>query len=235
MALADIAALQAQGLHPTPEDIIRLNGLALAAERCGDPDAANNAPRVVWLGNVAIHEPTLQAQIWLSEVADRVAGSDGAYDTLRVYACAHGRIPGFFTRPSMRNSAIIKVRVYAWATANLWKTTPRQIAAALMYVCTGDDPVDGEYPDLTGAHPNRLRHTPCSHEDRLNRMIHAALAAGITLPDSECLTWSAANNILDRAWRANGGQLKDMMATPLGDYTLTLSNIELRLKSEKKV
>ena len=78
MALADIATLQAKGLRPTPEDVIRLNGLALAVERAGDPDAASNAPRVVWLGNVALHEPTLQAETWLAEVASPLAASRAA-------------------------------------------------------------------------------------------------------------------------------------------------------------
>lgn len=235
MALADIATLQAKGLRPTPEDIIRLNGLGLAVERAGNPDASNNAPRLVWLCNVAIHEPTLQVELWLSEVARNVAASGGAYDTLSLYACAHAQIPGFFARASMRNAAIIKMRVYAWAASNLWKATPRQIQAALEYVVNGNDPVDGEFPDLTDAHPNRLRHKPISQADRMNRMIQAGLAAGLTMADVGCLTWSAANNVLIRIFRANGGKLSDLGSTELGDYTCTLSAIEQRLLAEKDI
>jgi len=233
MALADIATLQAKGLRPTPEDIIRLNGLGLAVERAGNPDAANNAPRLVWLCNVAIYEPTLQVELWLSEVARNVAASGGAYDTLRLYACAHAQIPGFFARASMRNAAVIKIRVYAWAASNLWKATPRQIQAALEYVVNGSDPVDGEYPDLTDAHPSRLRHIPVSREDRINRMIQSMIASGVSIADAGCLTWSSANNILIRIFRANGGKMSDISSTEHGDYICTLSAIEKRLQSEK--
>jgi hypothetical protein len=233
MALADIATLQAKGLRPTPEDIIRLNGLAIAVERAGDPDAASNAPRVVFLCNVAIHEPTLQAEIWLAEVAAKLASSKAAYDTLRVYACAHAIIPGFFRTSSMRSATLINLRVYSWSATNLWKATPRQISAALEYVTNGADPVEGEYPDLTGCHPNRLKHAPTTKENSLQRLIERCLAAGMTLADTECLTWSAASNILTRIFRANGGNLQDLTATPLGDYTLTVANIEQRLLAEK--
>lgn len=233
MALADIAELQAKGLRPTPEEIIRLNGLGLAVERAGDPDAANNAPRIVWLCNVAIHEPTLQVELWLSEVARRVAATDGAYDTLRVFACAHGQVPGFFSRASMRNAAIIKMRVYSWAASNLWKATPRQIHAALDYVVNGNDPADGEYPDLTDAHPNRLRHVALGTEDSINRMIQTLLSKGLGMEDIGCLTWSAANNILARVYLANGSKRSDFGSTDLGDYLCTLGSIEKRLKAEK--
>ena len=235
MALADIAELQAKGLRPTPEDIIRLNGLGLAVERAGDPDASNNAPRLVWLCNVAIYEPTLQVELWLSEVARNVAATGGAYDTLRVYACAHGQVPNFFSRATMRNAAIIKMRVYAWAASNLWKATPRQIQAALDYVVNGNDPADGEYPDLTDAHPNRLRRVPVSREDRINRMIQSLLASGVSAADAGCLTWTSANNILIRIFRANGGKMSDLSSTELGDYTCTLSAIERRLQAEKDI
>jgi hypothetical protein len=233
IAMADIYTLQAEGLRPKPEDVIRLNALGLAVERAGNPDASNNAPRIVWLCNVAIHEPTIQAELWMQDVASQVSATQDAYDMLRLYACAHAQIPGFFAKASMRNITLIRVKVWSWIAANIWKATPRQIRAALEYVVNGNDPADGEYPDLTDAHPNRLKNASGTKEDALHRRVHAAMAAGLRREDVECLTWSAMNNVLLRVWRANGGDMKNAASTDLGDYYLTLDAIKKRLIAEK--
>jgi hypothetical protein len=233
-ALADIdTMITEKGLCPTPQDIIRLNALALRVERAGDPDSCVNAPRICWLFNVAIHEPTIQAELWIAEVAEKLSSTRGVMDTLCIYACAHARIPGFFERALMNNVSAIKARVAFWSARNLWKVTPRQITAALEYVTNGDDQGEGEYPDLTEAHPNRLKSVSISRTDSLHQGMRIALAAGLHKSDIECLTWTALDGILGRMYRSAGSDIKNASAMAYGDYVLTLESITKRLQLEK--
>lgn len=235
-ALADIdTMIKEKGLSPTPHDIIRINALALRVERAGDPDSCVNAPRICWLFNVAIHEPTIQAELWIAEVAEELSSTRGVMDTLSVYACAHGRVPGFFNRIMMNNATAIKARVAFWASRNLWKVTPRQIKAALDYVTHGDNPETGEYPDLTEAHPNRLKGVAVSRTDSLHQGMRLALASGLRKSDVECLTWTALDGILGRMYRSSGGDVKNASAMAYGDYVLTLESITQRLSAEKGI
>ena len=235
-ALADIDTMIAEkGLKPTPADIIRLNALALRVERSGDPDSCVNAPRICWLFNVAIHEPTIQAELWIAEIAEKLSSTRGVMDTLCFYACAHARIPGFFERPLMNNMAAIKARVAFWAASNLWKVTPRQIKAALDYVTNGDNQETGEYPDLTEANPIRLKGVALCRADSLHQGMRLALAAGLHKSDVECLTWTALDGILGRMYRASGGDVKNASAMAYGDYVLTLESITNRLIAEKGI
>lgn len=60
MAKSDLDALRQGGHHPTDEDIIRLNDLALKIERGKDTTPAN-MPRIAFAGNIILHEPTIGA------------------------------------------------------------------------------------------------------------------------------------------------------------------------------
>lgn len=75
------------GLKPTFADIIRLNAIALRAERGRTGESLSSMPRVAFLGGVMFREPTIGSNMWLSS-ASRIFDSDDGetYMVLRVFS-----------------------------------------------------------------------------------------------------------------------------------------------------
>ena len=141
-AMSDINKLVAEGLKPTPQDIIRLNALALKIERhesCAM--SLFNLPRVAFLGNIILREPTLGHEIWLAEV-ERICDMDDILTNLAVTAYACSVIDAKDLPELDKRKIFIAVEKFKETISGY---TPRQIVAATRYVIDGNDATTGEY------------------------------------------------------------------------------------------
>lgn len=57
-----------EGLAPTVDDIVLLNNLGLQIERGSDMFSFSACPRVAFLGDSILREPTVAKRLWLDEV-----------------------------------------------------------------------------------------------------------------------------------------------------------------------
>ena len=143
-ARADIEDMWAQGLKPTFADIIRLNAVALAAERAKAGFALEVLPRVAFLGSVAFREPTIGSEIWMAEAA-RLFRADAPETFMFLRAFSLSRPQSELPDAADEKAVLAEIEVFR---ASLGFATLAQIAAAVAYAVHGFDPEAGETPAL---------------------------------------------------------------------------------------
>lgn len=233
LATSALAELRAKGLKPSDADIVHLHALALKVQFAEDSTEVYAAPRVAWLGGVAIHEPTLAARLWLADHADRMASDDNTLLLLKLWACAHAQEPGFFARKHMFSSLLVREEVAIWLrVSGVDCHTVHQVRNVLAYVYDGSALDALEFPPPVASQLERLFDQTTS--DLLHARLHDAIAllgAGGDVTVS-ALTLRAADHVLLRASLIRGATLKGASADALGDFYAAAEEIERRLESE---
>jgi hypothetical protein len=146
-AMDDIEALRADGIEVPPREVVRLNALGLKMERGPDSAELFAAPRVAFVGDEVLREPTLGAEMWLRQALDAFDGDDEqTYFTLRVLSCAvpWRELPDPADRRAVRKALKATLR-------RLSDATLRQLDNALAWCIGGNLPEAGEAPPEAGA------------------------------------------------------------------------------------
>ena len=142
MAMYDIAQLRADGIEVPPREVVRLNALGLRVERGTDSAELFEAPRVAFIGDAVLREPTLGAEMWLREALDAFDGDDEeTYLSLRVLSCA---VP-WRELPEPTDRRAVRKAIKA-TLARLGGATLRQLDNALSWCIGGNLPESGERP-----------------------------------------------------------------------------------------
>jgi hypothetical protein len=113
-AAAEIDRLTAEGIQPSPAEIVELNAICARSGADGARIALSRG-KPVFLGNVALWPLTIRAFSWLEE-----GGWEGGTFAI-AWAMAHAYVPGVFDRP------------LAWAKKEI-KTWARRLDATLAAV-----------------------------------------------------------------------------------------------------
>ena len=223
-AAQQIEKFAAEGVQVSPADAVRLEWAARRLCRAKAADGAKfyPAPRACWCGGVLLHEPTIQSELWLEEVADAfaprgwIAKKTGAEDLtrfwMRFFACAHADEPGFFDRPEMRTASGVKAEIAA--LRRKVAATREEAEDALVYCVYGDPSED--LPDPT---PPRRRNASDAAKMTRRDQIYADLAeaigvSGAKLDDLKRLTVPAIYRAMRRAWEVNEWKFKDCETAP---------------------
>lgn len=145
----DYRQLTAQGVKFTPEDIVRLNALAVKVSL--SRNAASNAhlPRAAflprlgwWRGEIVLREPTVAHDLWIEQVSTYV----DVYDERNFYfvhAYALSR-PAEKLPDAFRARRVIR-KVFTYAAKRLALYTSDQLSSAVDYVLFGADWKTGEH------------------------------------------------------------------------------------------
>ena len=125
-----------EGLKPTVDDIVLLNNLGLAVERGSDMFSFSACPRVAFLGDNILREPTVAKRIWIDEAQGLFA------DTLetRIYILAYALGTPDDEMPPLTNKKKIEKGVVKFRDEVLVKYTDTQILTAIDYVLNGTKP-----------------------------------------------------------------------------------------------
>lgn len=228
--MRDIKLLEGEGIRLTPDEIVRLNCLALRMTR--NPHAADIivAPRVGWAGPVPIHQPTLQSEAWIDDYVSNWWTGDTAASAL-LYSCAHAVVPGHFARPELLTPVSAADAIRAWG-----KTLPcteEQLKCALRYALTGNEPgvdVSPEPSDRPAAKAFLKSIEHLTPADLRAHAIDEAIAArlGIPLPDLLTLTHTRILSILRRSNRDSDGFENPDNTREQAAYARTLLAIKAR-------
>ncbi len=84
MAMEDIHALEKQGVHIEPEQIIRLNELGLKVERPDAREGLYSLPRCAFVGEVVFHEPSIGSELWYESASAHLPDDYETVFSLRV-------------------------------------------------------------------------------------------------------------------------------------------------------
>ena len=203
--------LEAEGVAVTPFDAVRIEAAARLIAQAKSSDGAPflSAPRVRFCGGVLFHEPTIQSELWLLEVAAPLCANGDTALMLRAFALAHADEPGFFDGEDMRSAK--SVTRYAKDFMRRIAATEDELVSALDYCVNGDD--DG-LDDLPMPKPKKRKGaTSAPRQTRRDRMYaDLAEAVGVTgaaIEDMKRMTPAMLDRALRRAWELNRWEFKD--------------------------
>lgn len=221
--------LAAEGISVTPEDAVRLDEAARQVRLSRDEDGSPilYAPRVRMAGGVLFHEPTVQSDLWMMEVADAVAENGDTRFWLRAFALAHADEPRFFDREEMRDAK--KVEKSALAFMRSLSASVAEVEDALLYCINGEER-DAPPPDPKAA--ERLRKSEATRRDMIWEAITRGMGVtGAALDDLKRLTVGTIYRAVERAVECRRGRGKPS-ATPAA--LSTWNNLLLEIKAKSK-
>ena len=227
MAMEDIAALRADGIDVPPREVVRLNALGLRAERGPDSLSVFAAPRVAFLGDSALYEPTLGAEMWLRQAADAFNVDDEqTWFALRVLSCS--RPWRDLPDPAKRKAVMKAIRETLKALSAF---TIRQVENALAWCIDGDVAEKGEKPPprpVSGdTSPDDADEIPPRYSPEFGLFLRGTALRIGTAADMKGMTYSMMVAACDRAEAATGMgfDIKAEKGTALGDYMRALDAV----------
>lgn len=228
-AIEEAERLASEGTPLLPREIVRLNALGLAMERGESESVAFALPRVAFLGDVVLREPTLGHEIWLDE-ARRFADFEDVDTSLAMHAMAFSIIdpddlPG-----------LGKIRIFCAMRRfqrRVKMYTRRQIAAACRWVTEGRDVRSGEYaPPRKGEKPTMDE----SYSVAVGVLLDGvAIATGLSVGDARRMTRAQLYRVEDSALKLRGRDISDgMIEAARGDFYATLDELTARAQARAK-
>jgi hypothetical protein len=237
MAMEDCRAMLADGLNLQPEDIVRLNALALAFERAKGKSPASPfaLPRVAAIAEgVWFREPTIGHELWLAK-AERWANADDFQTLLALNAYALSRDPAALPDGDDRDTCRAEVEKFVKSLSGFMTD---QILAAIDYARSGLDETAHESPA-----PAHRRNEP-EPDDVDNPDIRECVAVGVLRSGQAALlgvseadllrmTRREADAVIRLAYAAHKIPLEGAENDALRDYYRTLDEIRERLERER--
>lgn len=227
-AIEEAERLAAEGTPLTPREIVRLNALGLAMERGERESLAFALPRVAFLGDVVLREPTMGHEIWLDEARRFVDFAD--VDTsLAMHALA------FSVTDPDDLPGLGKIRIFCAIRRFQRRVkiyTRRQIAAACRWVTEGRDARSGEYAPLRkGEEPMDE-----SFSVAVGVLIDGvAIATGLSVGDARRMTRAQLYRAEDTALKLRGRDISDgVKESAKGDFYATLDELTARAQARAK-
>lgn len=143
LAKSTIEKWQCEGLKPTFDDIITLNNLGLKVERGSETFSFAACPRIAFLGDYILREPTIAKRIWIDTVGKFFNGNYQTKLFFMCYAlnCLDSELP------EINNIAKLKEHVVKFRDEVLIRFTETQLIFAIDYVLNGNKPDFNSFPD----------------------------------------------------------------------------------------
>lgn len=241
----DFASFEAQGLRMTPEDVVRLNALALRVRLSATAPRSAHLPRLVfmprdsaWRTPLTLREPTVAHELWI-EQAFRFIDGDDDRNWLFVHAYALSR-PAEGLADAFSPRRVVRA-VFRFAAKRLVRFTHEQLSSAVEYCLFGADWTAGELPgesrrEKKGAERYPATDDPALHSPTLGLLADCrALRIPLSLDDAKRLPASdlaaASHAALVAAKRYDFDAAK---ADALADYCRARDEIRDRLAKAAK-
>ena len=231
-AIEDLSALAAAGINLPPREIIRLNALGLKACKGKRDDALFALPRVAYLGDIVLREPTIAHEIFLADV-ERMC----AFDSPRAHSlfCAWVYSSAAEDLPKLEAGLVTKItlsRIARHAIKRFKNFTLRQIDAACNYVKFGADCSACEFLLLDRPKKDECDFADTDYSVALGVVYNGvAIAANISIGEAKRMTRSALNALINRAIILNGGEISNRQAED--DYQTTLAALREKYAPKK--
>lgn len=226
----DYRQMTEQGVKFTPEDIIRLNALAVKVKLAPNAAQTVGLPRCACLGDLVLREPTIAHELWIEEASRWIDCSDDR-NFLWLHAYALSR-PAEELADAYRPEKLVRT-VFTYAAKRLCRFTHEQLKDAVEYALVGADWKVGERPAerKAGASSASSPHTPPS--PALGLLVDAkALRVPITVEEARRMTASEVEEAINRAL------ILDRKVDPaasreraLADYVRAREEIRARFKA----
>jgi hypothetical protein len=216
LAVQTLERFETEGVKCAPRDVARLDAAARRMRRAklADGEGLLCAPRAAFCGGVVFHEPTVQSDLWMLEVAGEVIPTGWIAEAtgrnaevrfwVRAFALAHADEPGFFSRPEMHDARAVSAAVDDFARK--LAATRRQVEDAVVYCVFGDDEEDA-------APEPREDDGTTRRDDIYQDLAEAVGLTGAAIDDLKRLTVPMLRRAIRRAWELGERQFRNEEAT----------------------
>lgn len=235
--LAEIAVneMWKQGLRPSVADIVRLNALGLAAERGDNGEGFDALPRIAFLGDLILTEPTLAKRIWLDTV---LAAVKDTYET-RLFVTAYALNTPDAKLPDAQDIRGALDAARQFKETELLQFTETEIVAAINIALVGSSPSAQEVGDPTDAEvaaAKKAAETPHAARSAARSVLASAVRNGISAESALRETRDAVERMVSLALlsKYGDGYAKSEKLQAVGVFNLTADRIAERLRDEKK-
>lgn len=224
-AMEDVEALAAEGVKLPPREIVRLNALGLKVERRPDGADLFALPRVAFLGDLVLREPTVGHLVYIDE-ADELVNLADTMTSIAFFAFVLSRdvddLPPL-TRFDLR------WRVRGFIRKELRRFTIEQIRVAVEFALYGNDAADGERP-ASGGESSEEAQNAARASVGVGLMREAqSLRLGISVADMKSATVNGLRAVVDRAYELKGVEVaKRAKHTATGEYFRTLEELKAK-------
>lgn len=233
-AIDALDELVAQGLKPTPRDVVRLNAIGLKLEAAGAKhtiDSTYQLPRVAAVSeSLYFRQPTIGHEIWLDKV--RSISELGDYQTsLALHCFALSRPHSELPDPANPDAVKAAVDAFLPKCADF---TRDQLFAAVQYARLGADPSADEHsvaPKGEDDEEPGPDFAECVALGVLNE--GRAVLWGISEADMLNMRTSELAAVIDRAYNFHNMQRNSEESFWQGRFYATLDEIKGRLTKEK--
>ena len=211
----DYRQMTAQGVKFTPEDIVRLNALAVRAARSMNAASSLALPRLAflprdsrWRAPLVLREPTIAHDLWIEQAMRFVPMDNRNMNFLYGYALSReaGKLVDAFSPKKLIRT------VFMFAAKRLVGFTEEQLSAAVDYCLFGADWTVGAHAPtevkVEGEGEQRnlsTVHLCPSPSPTIGLLVRArALRLPISLDDAKRMTASELQEAIDRALSEDG-------------------------------
>lgn len=225
--MKDYRTMTASGVEFTPEDIVRLNALAVKIKVAANPLRSVNLPRVCWLTpKVVLREPLLGHEMWLERVGTYIdLGAHRNFQFVHAFALSRD----WTDLPDPLNPKRVIAKVFAFAKRRLLGIAEPALGAALDYVLFGADWTAGEFA------PARRGETEADPLKSMALGVWTAAGARripLTLGEAKNLTASQILEAVDRADALEGKTDADgARHRALADYVRAREEVRARCQA----
>ena len=242
-AIDEIEEMEAEGLHPSPRDVVRLNALGCKVEF-----GQSHAPlyfdrRCVWVGNICLMEPTIGISLFTAQYSNVFGANTQVADVCLKAWAFHLKEPPAEAPPPKD----VVEAVSSFVTTHFSGIPVKRLVAAVDYCLYGCDSRSFESPVCRKAISAEGERTADddAEAEAFNidiGIVHEAeaMGLGITLADARHHTRAQLNAIMERAIESRaaltigGGELeKSQKDRYTGEFYATLHEIRARLTAER--
>ena len=232
IAKSTIEKWQSEGLSPSFDDIILLNALGLKIERAADSYQFSACPRVAYLGDWILREPTVGKRVWMDEMSQLLNNDFQTHLYFVAWAlnCSDNELP------QVDNVKKLMDAVKKFAQEVLVNFTTTQILMAVDYALNGNDPTAGEsYNDEEKSAKEEATVPPDEIQSQARQLIVEAFTHGIAKDAADIVTLPQLEGMIICAAMASGVDLiKDIKNNALGEFYTAAGRIHTRLENEKR-
>lgn len=233
--LAEIAVneMWSKGLRPSVADIVRLNALGLAAERGDNGEGFDALPRMAFLGDLILTEPTLAKRIWLDTVLAAVKDN---YET-RLFVTAYALNTQDAKLPDAQDIRGVLVAARQFKDAELLCFTETEIVAAINIALIGYSHSAQERCEPTDAEiaaAKKASEIPQSARSAARAVLASAIRNGVSAESALRETRDAVEHMIALALLSKYGEnySKSEKLQNVGVFNRTADKIAERLTAE---
>jgi len=232
LAKSQVELWQKEGLAPAFEDIIKLNDVGLKVERGSDMYSFAACPRLAFLGDAVLREPTIAKRIWMDEAQRLFA--DGV--ETKLYVAAWSLAADDKNLPSLSDKKKIGELAAKFRDDVLLKCTETQILAAIDYVLNGDKVQYEELDDAGKKSLDAVYDVPVEDQSLAKQLLLAAFTYNIPAEAADYALLEDLQNMLLVAAMQNGADnvIKNEHTKFAGQFYVMAGKIHERLVKEKE-